>query len=266
MGAGVMAEVIALADRIPFATIDLTGGAPELHPQVRHLVEAVSEEGRRVLLRTNLVALELPETQGLIDLLALHRVELEASLPCYLEENVDAQRGAGTYAASIRVLKHLNERGYGRNEGQVLNLVYNPGGAFLPGEQAGLEAAYRHELLSRHGIVFNHVFTITNVPLGRFCRELERKGKREGYQQTLEAAFNAGTLEGLMCRHQLCVDWDGRLYDCDFNLAQGLELCAGGETIRSCDDQTLAQRSIVTGEHCFACTAGAGSSCTGALA
>jgi radical SAM/Cys-rich protein len=190
-------------------------------------------------------------------------------MPCYLEENVRAQRGAGVYEDSITAIKKLNALGYGdpsgSSSGLRLDLIYNPGGAYLPPDQGALEADYRRELSLRFGIVFSNLLTIANMPLGRFRSQLPGEKERE-YMELLEGSFNPGTLEGLMCRHQVSVGWDGRLYDCDFNLARGLPIAGDApRTITDFDALKLASRSIATGPHCYGCTAGCGSSCRGAL-
>ena len=204
---------------------------------------------------------EIPE------FLRQHQVRLVASMPCYLEENVRAQRGMGTYERSVTVIKTLNGLGYGSDPELPLNLVYNPGGPFLPPPQSALEQDYRRELDERFGIRFTRLLTITNMPLGRFRKQLDRQGQQENYRRLLRNAFNPQTLSGLMCRHQLSVGWDGTLYDCDFNLTLGLPVNHGApDHIRSFKRDDLWMRRVVTGEHCFGCTAGSGSSCGGALA
>jgi radical SAM/Cys-rich protein len=203
---------------------------------------------------------ELPE------FLRNHQVQLVASLPCYLEENVRAQRGEGVYAKSIEAIKRLNALGYGTGSGLPLNLVYNPGGPFLPSSQSALEEDYRRELHQRFGITFTHLLTITNMPLGRFRLELIQQNQERNYLDLLRKSFNPQTVNGLMCRHQISVGWDGTLYDCDFNLALGLPVNHGApDHIRSFKPEDLKMRRVVTGEHCFTCTAGSGSSCGGAL-
>jgi len=220
-----------------------------------------------VQVRTNLTVLLEPGMETLPEWLREHQVQLVASLPCYLEQNVRAQRGERTYEKSIEAIKRLNALGYGSDPRLPLNLVYNPGGPFLPPEQSTLEADYRRELGSRFDITFSHLLTITNVPIGRFRAELRRQNQEQEYLQLLRAAFNPLTVEGLMCRHQISVGWDGTLFDCDFNLALGYAVDHGApDHIRSFDPDALKTRRIVTGEHCFSCTAGHGSSCGGALA
>jgi radical SAM/Cys-rich protein len=266
MDRATMESVLRLAAAFPEAQIDITGGAPELNPNFRSLVEALFATGHPLQVRSNLSVFYEPGMAGLPEFYREHGVQLVASLPCYLEKNVTAQRGAGVFDKSIRALGRLNELGYGLQPGLRLNLVYNPGGPFLPPGQIALEADYRTRLRQEHGIVFTRLLTLTNMPLGRFLDDLQRQGKESDYRRLLVDAFNPGTVEGLMCRHQICVAWDGTLADCDFNLALGLSLSRGLPThIDDIDPALLAGRPIVTGEHCFGCTAGCGSSCGGAL-
>jgi len=246
--------------------IDLTGGAPELNPHFRRFVEALRQDGHPVQVRTNLTLLLEPGLRELPGFFRDHRVQLVASLPCYLEENVRAQRGEGVYEKSMEAIRQLNAQGYGSDPNLPLNLVYNPGGPFLPPPQSALEEDYRRELKSRFGIAFTRLFTITNMPLGRFRAELSRQNQEQNYLHLLRESFNQQAVAGLMCRHQISVGWDGTLYDCDFNLALGLPVNhVAPDHIRSFRPADLMKRRIVTGEHCFACTAGSGSSCGGAL-
>jgi radical SAM/Cys-rich protein len=261
-----MELVVEAAKEAGAGFVDLTGGAPELNPDLRWFIEALGAEGIPVQVRTNLTALLEPEAEGLAEFFRDHRVALVASMPCYLEENVRAQRGAGVYDKSIEAIRRLNDLGYGKDPGLVLNLVYNPGGPFLPAPQADLEAAYRKELRERFGVEFTRLLTIANMPIGRFGADLERRGGAEEYMRLLAGSFNPGTVEAVMCRSQVSVGPDGTLYDCDFNLALGLAVDHGApDHIRDFDLSTLRTRRIVTGEHCFGCTAGRGSSCGGAL-
>jgi radical SAM/Cys-rich protein len=254
------------------ATVDLTGGASELNPSFRWLVEEVRRDGRQVIDRCNLTVLFEPGQEDLPTFLATMGVEVIASLPCYLTENVEKQRGRGVYAKSIEALRRLNAVGYGQEQsGLALNLVYNPVGAHLPPPQAQLEADYKRELGSRFGIHFNHLYTLTNMPIARFAHALHRDGQFDAYLELLATAFNRATLESLMCRHQVSISWDGFFYDCDFN--QMLELRLGNGTPLRLGAQSseelarlLAQRDILVGSHCYGCTAGVGSSCGGALA
>ena len=262
----IMQLVLKAAKSIDCELVDLTGGSPELNPHFRRFVAALREEGHSVQVRTNLTVLLEKGMEELPEFLRNHQIQLVASLPCYLEENVRAQRGEGVYAKSIEAIKRLNALGYGTGSGLPLNLVYNPGGPFLPSSQSALEEDYRRELDQRFGITFTHLLTITNMPLGRFRMELIRQNQERDYLDLLRKSFNPQTVNGLMCRHQISVGWDGTLYDCDFNLALGLPVNHGApDHIRSFNPGDLKMRRVVTGEHCFTCTAGSGSSCGGVL-
>jgi radical SAM/Cys-rich protein len=254
------AVIEVLADS-PVGTLDLTGGAPELNPQYRRLVQEARKLGKRVISRTNLAVLL---EDGMTDLPGFFRdnnVELTASLPYYLEDDVDRVRGSGTFRKCIDALRLLNALGYGRSDAGVLNLVYNPRGAFLSPDQSALEAEYKRELQSRFGISFTKLFTFANMPIGRFREFLARTGNLETYMHKLVCAFNPATLEGIMCRHLVSVGWNGTLYDCDFNLALGMTVNSGApSSIHAFDHTVLARRVIETGDHCFGCAAGAGSS------
>ncbi len=251
-------------------TLDITGGAPEMNPLFRKLVTEARELERRVIDRCNLTILVAPGYDDLPEFLAKHQVEVVASLPCYLEENVDRQRGDHVFQRSITALKRLNQLGYGQPDSTLkLTLIYNPIGPALPPDQHRLETDYRRELLARYGIVFTQLFTITNLPISRFLSDLLETDRLETYMETLVNAFNPRTLDGLMCRTMLSVDWRGNLYDCDFN--QMLEIAVAPNLPRNIRDvdhtniNHLAKRSIQTGRHCFGCTAGAGSSCQGTI-
>jgi radical SAM/Cys-rich protein len=262
-------QVVELLRRRPaLATLDITGGAPELNPQFRFLVEQAAALGRRVVDRCNLSVLLLASQRDLVPFLAAHRVEVNASLPSFRPSGTDAQRGDGVFAKSLEALRLLNAAGYGRGGGLTLNLVHNPVGAFLPGDQTSLERDYRRELRLRHGIVFDRLYTITNMPISRFLEQLERTANLERYMQLLVASFNPRATDGVMCRSYLSVGWDGTLYDCDFN--QMLELPSNHGAPQTLGALLAAggavARRVVTGRHCFGCTAGAGSSCGGALA
>jgi radical SAM/Cys-rich protein len=262
----IMERVLEAAKETQCQLVDLTGGAPELNPHFSRFVTRLRQDGHPVQVRTNLTVLQEPGMKDMPEFFRDHQVQLAASLPCYLEENVCAQRGKGVYEKSIAAIRRLNNLGYGSDPGLPLNLVYNPGGPFLPPPQAALEADYRRELKERFGIAFTRLLTITNTPLGRFRAELVRQNQEGGYLQLLRTSFNPQTIAGLMCRHQISVGWDGTLYDCDFNMALGLPVNHGApDHIRSFRLTDLMMRRIVTGDHCFACTAGAGSSCGGAL-
>lgn len=256
-------EVLATTD-IP--TVDITGGAPELHPDFREFVARSHAIGKHVMDRCNLTILLLPNYSDLPEFFAEHQVEVICSLPHYRAKQTDSQRGEGVFDESIEALRRLNAVGYGKpGSGLVVNLVMNPVGAFLPGNQTSLEREWKRELKHRHGIVFNNLYTITNMPISRFLEWLEESDNLEGYMTRLVNAFNPGAALGVMCRNTLSVGWDGQLYDCDFN--QMLELGVAGDVPRSILDFDIAQirhREIVVGPHCFGCTAGAGSSCGGA--
>jgi len=266
-------RVVDWADAQPgLRTIDLTGGSPEMNPNFCWMVEAFRRRGLRVIDRCNPTIIAHRDRRtgaeyGWIpEFLAANRVEVVASLPCYLEDNVERQRGRGSYGASIDGLLRLNEVGYGREPGLRLSLVYNPSGPHLPPAQEALEADYRRELQRRYGLVFNELWTIANMPIRRWRRELERDGALARYMQLLVSAYNPRTLEGLMCRHQVSIDPMGRVYDCDFNQALGLPTPGSdGRRLWEYSVEELADRMIATGDHCYGCTAGAGSSCGGAL-
>jgi radical SAM/Cys-rich protein len=256
-----------LADAPQVHTLDLTGGAPEMNPHFRTLVREARALGKTVIDRCNLTVLFRPGQQDTADFLAAHGVKVVASLPCYTKANVEQQRGQHVFDPSLRALHQLNALGYGRaDSGLELDLVYNPLGASLPPSQAALEATYRDELAEHFGIVFNRLFTITNMPIKRFLHLLEREGRYASYMQTLLEAFNPQAALGVMCRNLLSVDWRGQLYDCDFN--QALELPLGGRSRSVWDIDQLAdieRGPIAFAEHCYGCTAGAGSSCGGSL-
>jgi len=260
-------RVLALLHRTPgIETVDITGGAPEINPNFRRLVEASRASGKTVIDRCNLTILLEPGFENLPEFLAAQQVEITASLPCYTRENVDKQRGKGVFEKSIQALQILNAIGYGQPDSALhLNLVFNPGGASLPPPQEQLEADYKRELRERFGIEFDHLFTITNMPIRRFSEYLIRLGKEESYSKLLADHFNVATVEHVMCRRLVSVSWDGRLYDCDFN--QMLEIpSAGRPTIWEIDSfEALARQPIQVANHCFGCTAGAGSSCGGSL-
>ncbi len=248
-------------------TVDITGGAPELNPSFRWLVEQARELGRHVMDRCNLSVLLLPSQADLGEFLAKHRVEVVASLPSYQAGQTDAQRGEGIFEKSIEGLRLLNRLGYGQPGSELsLNLVYNPTGAFLPPKQEAIEAQFRKELLARQGVSFNRLYTITNMPISRFLEFLLESGTYEQYMERLTNAFNPAAAASVMCRHTISVSWDGRLYDCDFNQMLDLPISQNRPAhIRDFDPVQLAQRRIVTNNHCYGCTAGAGSSCGGAV-
>ncbi|HKK13829.1 MAG TPA: arsenosugar biosynthesis radical SAM (seleno)protein ArsS [Gammaproteobacteria bacterium] len=262
-------DVLHYLDARGVQTLDLTGGAPELNPHFRYLVGEAVARGVHVMDRCNLTILRQPGQEDLAAFLADHGVEVVASLPCYLEENVDAQRGEGVYAQSLRALRALNDRGYGRpGSGLLLNLVYNPQGPDLPPPQAALEADYRRHLQDRYGLVFNHLFTLANMPIQRFGSTLVSRGQFSGYMERLRAAHRPDNLEGVMCRHLLSVDWQGYAYDCDFNQMLGIGAKVRGRSrphLRELLDTDLSGNPVAVADHCYGCTAGQGSSCGGAL-
>jgi radical SAM/Cys-rich protein len=265
-----ISEVIAFLKSSGVRTLDITGGAPELNPHFRGLVLAARNLGVHVIDRCNLTILEQPGQADLAQFLAANAVEIIASLPCYLQENVDAQRGKGVFEASIRALRTLNALGYGRaGSGLALNLVYNPQGPTLPPTQDRLEADYHRHLADRFGVVFNHLYVLTNMPIQRFGSALVSKGQFEHYMALLKNAYQPRNLESVMCRSLVSVDWRGYLYDCDFNQMLGLPLRLNGTPrvhLRQLMGRDLDDNPIVVKDHCYGCTAGQGSSCGGALA
>ncbi|MDP6438740.1 MAG: arsenosugar biosynthesis radical SAM protein ArsS [Candidatus Brocadiia bacterium] len=260
-------EVLRALERLGSPTLDITGGAPELNREFLRLVRGGREAGCRVIVRTNLTVLAGSERRAMAESLAEQQAAIVASMPCYMEENVERQRGRGVYGRSIEALQGLNSLGYGRDPALELDLVYNPAGAFMPPPQEGLEEDYREHLRGEHGIEFDALFAMANMPIGRFAEGLEGDGELEQYVDLLRRSFNPETVASLMCRHQVSVGFDGTLYDCDFNLALGLPASLDGRgRVRDLEPGTAVGRAIVTGEHCFGCTAGAGSSCKGVLA
>jgi radical SAM/Cys-rich protein len=273
MAADTMQQVLAFIARSGARTLDITGGAPELNGVFRPLVERARALGVHVMDRCNLTILEEPGQEDLAEFLAAHRVEVIASLPCYLGENVDGQRGKGVFDASIRGLRRLNALGYGAAEagaaGLALSLVYNPTDAVLPPPQCALEADYRRELGARYGIRFTRLLALANMPIRRFGGWLLSTGRFDDYMRLLKGAHRAENLDAVMCRDLISIDWQGYVYDCDFNQMLGLPLGAADEGRRHISELTdaggLTGAGISVGEHCFGCTAGQGSSCGGAL-
>jgi len=261
-------QVIAALRATDAHTVDLTGGAPELHPRFRDVVQAAFDAGKHVMDRCNLTVLLLPRSAGLVDWLADRNVEIVASLPHYRRPNTDAQRGDGVFERSLRALRILNAAGYGKGDPRRrLTLVSNPAGAFLGASQASVEHEWREGLQKNFGLSFDRLFVLNNMPIARFLEWLQDSGNLEAYLARLVNAFNPGAIAGLMCRNTLSVGWDGRLYDCDFNQMLELEIDgAAGRHIRDFDERAWRQRAIVTARHCFGCTAGAGSSCGGQTA
>jgi len=261
-------RIIGWFGKTEIPTIDLTGGAPEMIPDFRYFIEQVKSlrPTRHVIDRCNLTILLEPEYEDLATFLASHKVEIIASMPCYSPENVNAQRGEGVFEGSIAALQLLNSLGYGIHADLPLHLVYNPVGAFLPPSQAELETDYKRELQKHFGIVFNNLYTLTNLPIGRFASYLRRNNKLDEYMELLVQAFNAATINGLMCRNMLSVGWRGEVYDCDFNQQLGMQWNDGARVfLWDVDPANTENRPIMTGNHCFGCTAGAGSSCGGAI-
>jgi len=261
-------QIIEVLDRTPeISTVDITGGAPEMNPHFEYLVEQCRIRNRHVIDRCNLTVFYVKGKSHLPEFLAEHEIEIIASLPCYQEANVDQQRGKGVFNRSITALQTLNNLGYGKEgTGLRLHLVYNPLGPSLPPSQRNLEQDYKEELMSRHGIQFNRLLTITNMPISRFLDDLRESGQVDSYYTLLVNSFNNATVEDLMCRSLISVGWDGRLFDCDFN--QMLELPLQNNCPQWIADfqlATLENRRIVVGSHCFGCTAGSGSSCGGTL-
>ena len=257
-------QVLALVRKSGVTTLDLTGGAPELNPHFRYLVREARQLGVTVIDRCNLTVLLEPGQEDLGEFLVEQGVEITASLPCYLEDNVEAQRGKGVYAQSVEALRYLNALGYG--DEYVLNLVYNPIGPVLPPPQEQLEQDYRRELAQRFGIRFNQLFTLTNMPISRFGAVLLAQGEYSQYMQLLRDNFATANLQTVMCRNLVSIDWQGHLYDCDFNQMLDLPLGEGRRHIADLlAGLELTGQAIATGEHCFGCTAGQGSSCGGAL-
>ncbi len=246
----------------PFEILDLTGGAPELNPSFRWLVAEARKAGRHVIARTNLTIFYEQGMEDLPEFYLDHNVELIASLPYYLEDSVDRVRGAGTFTKSIGSLRKLNSLGYGKEStGLIISLVYNPQGMFLAPSQCTLETEYKKELKDRFGVVFNRLYTFTNMPIGRFKDYLVRTNSLNKYLEKLESAFNPATLNGIMCRYLVNVGWDGKLYDCDFNQVLGISTSSGvPRHINEFDFQALFERTIAVDDHCYGCTAGQGSS------
>jgi radical SAM/Cys-rich protein len=266
MDLDVIDKIAGFLSRQPGITLDITGGCPEMNPHFRFLVEATDALSPRRIVRSNLAIMTEPGMTWLPGFFREHRLVVVASLPCYLEENVDRQRGEGVHARSIAALRALNALGYGGD--LELDLVYNPGGDFVVGSQRELEEAYKKELQERYGISFNHLFTITNAPIGRFREYLEAKGTYERYLNLLATSFNPAAAGQIMCRTLVSVDWKGFLYNCDFNQASGLPITGEDGRILKIDDLEDAARrgnELFLAQHCYCCTAGEGSSCTGAL-
>lgn len=262
-------QILAFVRQNKIETVDLTGGAPEMNPHFRYLIEQLSSLGVKIIDRCNLSIVEQPGYQDIPAFLARHRVNVTASLPCYQQDNVDSQRGEGVFAASIRVLRILNDLGYGQpGTGLELDLVYNPQGASLPPAQEPLQQQYKQQLKEQFGVRFNRLLTIVNMPINRFGSTLISKGEFDAYMALLKASHADENLQKVMCRTTLSVDWQGQVYDCDFNQMLGLGMQGYDETglhISQLNQELLEHREIVVRGHCYGCTAGSGSSCGGAL-
>ena len=267
MTSATIERLLTLLSQAPnIHTVDITGGAPELNPHFRHFVTAIRALGKTVINRCNLTVLFEEGQEDSAQFFADNHLHIVASLPCYSENNVNAQRGKGVFAKSIQALQQLNKLGYGKEDsGLILNLVYNPLGAFLPPKQQTLKFEYQQKLQHDFGIVFNDLFTITNMPIKRFAHQLKRDGLLDDYNQLLRDNFNPSAVDSLMCKNLVSIGFDGSIYDCDFN--QMLELPVAGKKLTLWDIDSLAAipHNIATGNHCFACTAGSGSSCGGSL-
>ncbi|MDD5169726.1 MAG: arsenosugar biosynthesis radical SAM protein ArsS [Syntrophales bacterium] len=268
MSKPLMGKCLQIQGSHTIPTVDITGGSPEMHPHFRWFLEECAALKRRLLVRTNGVILLEAEFASFIDLYARHQVEVVVSLPNVDGKTTDRQRGDGVFTAIIEAISNLNARGYGKpDSGLILNLVHNPGGAYTPGSQVSMEKHYRRVLSERYGVCFNHLLCITNMPIGRYLHYLLRTDNYDDYMAALAGSFNEVALEGVMCRTTLSVAWDGTLYDCDFNQALGLAVNHGApDHISAFDLSKLIHRRIVTGDHCYGCTAGAGSSCRGEVA
>jgi radical SAM/Cys-rich protein len=260
-------NVIEFLAKKRISRLDLTGGAPEMNPYFKHLVKTAREMGVHVIDRCNLTILQEPGYEELAAFLANHGVEVIASMPCYLEDNVDAQRGAGVFEKSIRGLQKLNALGYGSGNELIINLVYNPQGPSLPPSQAELEPAYKKALFDNYGISFNKLFTLVNMPIKRFGSTLLSRGEFESYMHALKSSHNDENLQSVMCKSLISVDWQGYVYDCDFNQMLGIGLGAGSDRTQLKDlmNNDINNGPIVVMDHCYGCTAGQGSSCGGAL-
>lgn len=261
-------DILRFLAKSKIKKLDLTGGAPELNPHFRYLVSEAVKLGVHVIDRCNLTVLHETGQEDTADFLAQHHVEVVASLPCYLEENVDGQRGDGVFHNSVEAIRLLNKTGYGiAGSGLELNLMYNPTGAHLPPAQCQLEQDYKRELKQRYGIVFNNLYTLTNMPIKRFGSTLISKGKFDDYMTLLKGSYKQDNLKTVMCRSLVSVDWQGYLFDCDFNQMLELPLTEKGRKMHLNDitDDNMFERDIIIADHCYGCTAGQGSSCGGAL-
>lgn len=253
-------ECIKLLKAYDFSTVDITGGAPEMSGVFKYLVAEASKLGKKVMIRSNLTIYNNQGYKNIPEFLSKHKVDIIASLPFYEKDKTDKMRGMGVFHDSIKVLKRLNELGYGKNPDLQLNLVYNPSGAMIPQSEEELEVVYRTKLLEEYDIVFNDLFAITNSPIGNFGKWLDKSRNLDRYMKRLYSSFNDFVVEDLMCRSTLSVDYDGTIHDCDFNLSLGMGVRTQNKTIFDIDLKDLENRQIVTANHCYSCTAGAGSS------
>jgi len=266
MSREIIEQVLTAIRKFKIPMLDITGGAPELNPSFRYFVGEARAAGAAIIVRHNLTVMFEDGQEDLPEFFREHRVVVISSLPYFLQQQTDAQRGRGVFEKSIKALRRLNAVGYGIEKDLNLNLVYNPTGAFLPPAQTSLETDFKREMKTRYNVSFNNLYTITNMPIKRFLGYLRRSGNEERYMQKLLDAFNPAAVKGLMCRNLISVDWLGKLYDCDFNqmLELGIENSLP-QTIGEFDPNRLMRRQIMTGAHCFGCTAGAGSSCGGVV-
>lgn len=267
MSRDLLEKCLEILDHSDFHTVDLTGGAPEMNPHFRWFVEELSKREKHILVRCNLtIILANPKYNDLPEFFKTHRVEVVSSLPYFTAIKTDSQRGQGVFEKSIEALKMLNGVGYGKQgSGLILSLVYNPAGAFLPPDQSELEGQYKERLKERFGLEFNQLFTITNIPISRYLQYLVSSGNYHGYMEKLVNAFNPHAAANVMCRSMISVGWDGKLYDCDFNQMLDLKVDVASDHLDQFDLDSLLNRNIVLNQHCYACTAGSGSSCGGEI-
>jgi len=258
-------EVINFSYQNNVGTVDLTGGAPEMNQYFQYMIKKLREKNIHIIDRCNLTILEEKGMSNMVDFLAEQEVEIVASLPCYKDTNVDAQRGKGVFTKSIKALQHLNKKGYGLNKKLMLNLVYNPQGAELPPKQSELELEYKTYLLENYNISFNNLFTITNMPINRFGSTLVSKKMFHSYMDLLKSTFSMVAKENVMCRNLLSIDYEGYVYDCDFNQMLGIDISNNKTHITDVKKDELVNKIIATGNHCYGCTAGSGSSCGGVI-
>ena len=262
----VLLQCLEVAKTPTVHTVDLTGGAPEMNPNFRWFVSEISQLGKKVIVRSNLTILTYKKYLDIPQFYADNKVTVVSSLPCYSKENVDKQRGSGVFERSINALQRLNEVGYGKEgSGLELDLVFNPGGASLPPKQTALELDYKRELKELFNIEFNNLYTITNLPISRFLDFLLKEKKYEDYMNKLIESFNPAAAKNVMCRNTISVGWDGKLFDCDFNQMLELGVASSSQNIKDFNIEQLTKRNVILGQHCYGCTAGAGSSCQGSI-